>query len=205
QHVVVSALQPAGEAPEPAFEGIEIVVDDLHPRSAAGVTDMAADVETGPIELGCCRRGRLQHQLAPWLGNLGRLRGAADARCESKKGNSHGRDKGDRPRPRARRLVARNNRQTHGGRPRPLDSSPVTTAEDRPMRAPRTPEDDVFRQVSWLAGHHPSPPSQALTAQWQLEEGLAADSCGGSSGFDWPARRPIAPDSLLADQRDRRT
>src|SRR5262249_62253164 len=134
--------------------------------------------------------------------NLGRLRGAADTRCESKNGNSHGRDKGDRPRPRARRLVARNNRQTHGGRPRPLDSSPVTTAEDRPMRAPRTPEDDVFRQVSWLAGHRPSPPSQALVAQWQLEEGLAADSCGGSSGFASPSKRRTAPDSPSPRQPD---
>jgi hypothetical protein len=42
-------------------------------------------------------------------------------------------------------------------------------------------------------------------AQWQLEEGFAADSCGGSSGFDSPWERRIAPDSLLADQRDRRT
>jgi hypothetical protein len=42
-------------------------------------------------------------------------------------------------------------------------------------------------------------------AQWQPEEGLAADSCGGSSGFDSPPKWRIAPDSLLADQRDRRT
>src|SRR5262249_52322037 len=159
------------------FEGVEIVFDDVHPRIAARVTDMAADEETGPVELGCCPRGRLHWQLAPRLGNLGCLHGGADTRGESKNGNRQGRDNGDRPRPRARGLVARNNRQAHGGRPRPLDSAPVTTAEDRPMRAPRTPEDDVFRQVSWLAGHHPSPPSQALAAQWQLEEGLAADSC----------------------------
>jgi hypothetical protein len=55
------------------------------------------------------------------------------------------------------------------------------------------------RQVSWLAGHDPSPPSQALMhkAQWQPEEGLAADSCGGSSGFDSPPQWRIAPNSLL--------
>src|SRR5215472_14819805 len=91
--------------------------------------------------------------------------------------------RGDAGRPPvARGLNVRENRQKHrhGGRPRPLDSSPVTTAEDRPMRAPRTPEDDVFRQVSWLAGRNPSPPSQALAAQWQLEEGLAAHSCGAA-------------------------
>jgi hypothetical protein len=59
-----------------------------------------------------------------------------------------------------------------------------------------------FRQVSWLAGLHPSPPSRALLrkSQWQPEEGLTADSCGGSSGFDPPWQRRIAPDSLLADQ-----
>jgi hypothetical protein len=37
-------------------------------------------------------------------------------------------------------------------------------------------------------------------SQWQPEEGLTADSCGGSSGFDPPLKRRIAPDSLLADQ-----
>jgi hypothetical protein len=59
-----------------------------------------------------------------------------------------------------------------------------------------------FRQVSWLAGRYPSPPSRALLrkSQWQPGEGLAADSCGGSSGFDLPWKRRIAPDSLLADQ-----
>jgi hypothetical protein len=36
--------------------------------------------------------------------------------------------------------------------------------------------------------------------QWQSEEGLAADSCGGSSGFDSPLQRRISPDSLSADQ-----
>jgi hypothetical protein len=46
----------------------------------------------------------------------------------------------------------------------------------------------VFRQVSWLAGLNPSSPSQALQrkAQWQIEEGLAADSCGNERGsFSW--------------------
>jgi hypothetical protein len=43
----------------------------------------------------------------------------------------------------------------------------------------------LFRQVSWLADHRPSSPSQALIhkAQWQLEKGLTADSCGSSFGF----------------------
>jgi len=64
-----------------------------------------------------------------------------------------------------------------------------------------------FRQVSWLAGRHPSPPSRTLHRkdQWHVGEGFAADSCGGSSGFALPLRRRGAPDSLLADQRDRHT
>jgi hypothetical protein len=58
-----------------------------------------------------------------------------------------------------------------------------------PCARPARWKDDVFRQVSWLAGLNPSSPSQALAckAQWQTEEGLAADSCGGSSGFDSPS------------------
>ena len=42
-----------------------------------------------------------------------------------------------------------------------------------------------FRQVSWLAGHHSSPPSQTLALQSPVAfgEGLAADSCGDSSGL----------------------
>ena len=64
-----------------------------------------------------------------------------------------------------------------------------------------------FRQVSWLAGRHPSPPSQTLhgKVQWHVREGLTADSCGGSSGLASPLKRRSAPDSLLADQRDQRT
>jgi hypothetical protein len=44
----------------------------------------------------------------------------------------------------------------------------------------------LFRQVSWLTVPRPSPPSRILhrKAQWPFEEWLAADSCGGSSGFD---------------------
>jgi hypothetical protein len=37
-------------------------------------------------------------------------------------------------------------------------------------------------------------------AQWHVREGLAADSCGRSSGLALPWKRPSAPDSLLADQ-----
>ena len=47
-------------------------------------------------------------------------------------------------------------------------------------------KDDVFRPVSWLAGHNPSSPSRALTAQWHTEEGLTAYSCGRSFGFGLP-------------------
>src|SRR6476659_4830371 len=77
----------------------------------------------------------------------------------------------------------------------PLSPQRKTAPRARPARR----KDDVFRQVSWLAGHDPSPPSQALMhkAQWQPEEGLAADSCGGSSGVDSPPKWRIAPDSLL--------
>jgi len=59
-----------------------------------------------------------------------------------------------------------------------------------------------LRQVSWLAGRRLSPPSQALLrkAQWRPGEGLAADSCGSSSGLGPPSKRRNAPDSLLADQ-----
>src|SRR6476619_3395616 len=66
----------------------------------------------------------------------------------------------------------------------PLSPQRKTAPRARPARR----KDDVSRQVSWLAGPQPSPPSQALMhkAQWQTEEGLAADSCGGSSGFDSP-------------------
>src|SRR6516165_2046453 len=65
--------------------------------------------------------------------------------------------------------------------PRPLDSSPLSPQRKTgPSARPARRKDDVFRQVSWLAGLNPSPPSQALQrkAQWQIEEGLAADSCG---------------------------
>jgi hypothetical protein len=49
-------------------------------------------------------------------------------------------------------------------------------------------KDDVFRTVSWLAGHNPSSPSRALfkQPQWHTEEGLTAYSCGRSSGFGCP-------------------
>jgi len=43
-------------------------------------------------------------------------------------------------------------------------------------------------------------------AQWHVGDGLTADSCGGSSRFDLPSgQRQVAPDSLLAGQRDRHT
>ena len=88
------------------------------------------------------------------------------------------------PRPKVRFMVRRNRQKhRHGGRPRPLDSSPLspqrkTAPRARPARRKMTSS----RQVSWLAGHDPSPPSQALMhkAQWQPEEGLAADSWGAA-------------------------
>jgi hypothetical protein len=58
----------------------------------------------------------------------------------------------------------------------------------------------LLRQVSWLAGLYPSPPSQILQrkTQWHVGDGLTADSCGGSSGFEMRQNAPqIAPDSLL--------
>jgi hypothetical protein len=48
------------------------------------------------------------------------------------------------------------------------------------------------RQVSWLAGPHPSPPSRGIpVAEWQ---GLAAYSCGGSCGLGtlFPHRIPCS-------------
>jgi hypothetical protein len=83
----------------------------------------------------------------------------------------------------------------------PLSPQRKTAPRARPARR----KDDVFRQVSWLAGLNPSPPSQALTAQWQTEEGLSADSCGGSSGFDSPPNGQSHRIPFSADQRDRRT
>src|SRR5262249_43644020 len=140
------------------------------------------------IERHCSCRS-LQGKLAPRLENLRRLRADAERNWESGNGNSQGREEAERPRPRARRLVARINQQVHGGRPRPLDSSPLSPQrKTAPCARPARRKDDVFRQVSWLAGRNPSSPSQALLckAQWQTEEGLAADSCGGSSGFASP-------------------
>jgi hypothetical protein len=57
-----------------------------------------------------------------------------------------------------------------------------------PCARPARRKDDVFRQVSWLAGLRSPPPSQTLRrkGQWHFGEGLAADSCGGSFGLDSP-------------------
>src|SRR5690606_24696325 len=41
---------------------------------------------------------------------------------------------------------------------------------------------DGLRQVSWLAGRRRCSPSRDRS-QWLVEQRLAADSCGGSSGF----------------------
>src|SRR5262249_10783959 len=50
-----------------------------------------------------------------------------------------------------------------------------------PPEAPRPAGTSPRRQVSWLAGPRPSPPSREVpVAQWF---GLAADSCGGSCGL----------------------
>src|SRR5262249_53688872 len=133
----------------------------------------------------------------------GRMCGGRECRREPGTASKRDRDgKADDPFAQARGFVARKNRQNHrhGGRSGPLDSSPLSPQrKTAPCARPARRKDDVFRQVSWLAGRDPSPPSQALShkAQWQPEEGLAADSCGGSSGFDSPWERRIAPDSLL--------
>src|SRR5215813_8259949 len=47
------------------------------------------------------------------------------------------------------------------------------------------------RQVSWLAGPHPSPPSRTRPVALWL--GLAAYSCGGSCGFGTPWFRTAFP------------
>jgi hypothetical protein len=51
---------------------------------------------------------------------------------------------------------------------------------DRPRGTPPGPRPNQ-RQVSWLAGRRPSPPSRVVpVAMWH---GLAAYSCGGSCGL----------------------
>ena len=54
-------------------------------------------------------------------------------------------------------------------------------------RAPHAGRMTSFRQVSWLAGRDPSPPSRALLckAQWQPGEGLAAEG----DVLAWKARK----------------
>jgi hypothetical protein len=62
----------------------------------------------------------------------------------------------------------------------------------------------LFRQVSWLAGHNPSPPSRAFCkAQWPFGEGLAAYSCGRSFGVGLPSENGKSHRiPFFADQRD---
>ena len=92
----------------------------------------------------------------------------------------------------------------------------VTTAEVRPERAPRTPEGVTsFRQVSWLAGLNPSPPSQALhrKAQWHLREdspptvaGAAPELLSHRNGAthripSWPINAISTPELMLLNVR----
>jgi len=67
--------------------------------------------------------------------------------------------------------------------------------------------DDVVQAGLLARGSSPFSafPGPHGKAQWRKREGLAADSCGGSFGFASPLTRRGAPNSLLADQRDRRT
>src|SRR5213078_2266691 len=94
-----------------------------------------------------------------------------------------------------------------GGRPHPLDSSPVTTAEDRPdARAPH---------AGRMTCSGRSPGSRVITLLrlprlWRTKPSgkLKKDSPPTVAGAapDLTSReRPTAPDSLLSDQRDRHT
>jgi hypothetical protein len=67
------------------------------------------------------------------------------------------------------------------GPPRRLRMSPLrkTAPSARPVRR----KGDSCRQVSWLAGRHPRSAFPGSVAQWRCGEGLAANSCGGSSGL----------------------
>ena len=85
--------------------------------------------------------------------------------------------------------------------PHPRDNFQVLSSQRKSAPCARTArrKDDVFRSVSWLAGHNPSPPSRTslLEAQWHFREGLTAYSCGRSFGFgplsinNGPHRIPI--------------
>jgi hypothetical protein len=65
--------------------------------------------------------------------------------------------------------------------------------------APHAGKMTPSRQVSWLAGRRPSSPSRALPhkAQWHIEEGLAAHSCGGSAGISPRLAWRLLPASLF--------
>jgi len=110
------------------------------------------------------------------------------------RGSAHG------PRP-ARRLIARRNRQkpTHGGIP-PLDSSPsVTTAEDRPVRAPRTPEGwrvqaGLLARGSSSFSAFPGFDAQSPVATWGRTR---RRQLRGQLRIWLATERPIAPDSLF--------
>ena len=74
-------------------------------------------------------------------------------------------------------------------------------------RAPHAGRMTSFRQVSWLAGRRPSPPSQTLRGkvQWHVEKGSPPTVAGAAPDLPRPLKRRGAPDTPLADQRDRRT
>src|SRR5262249_31662201 len=57
--------------------------------------------------------------------------------------------------------------------------------------APRTSEDDVVQAGLLARGSWPffAFPHLVAEAQWHFEAGLAADSCGGSSGLDCQTRQ----------------
>jgi hypothetical protein len=75
------------------------------------------------------------------------------------------------------------------------------------MRAPRAMEDDLVQAGLLARGSSPFAafPDFDEQSPVALRERLAADSCGGSSGFDWRPKGPNAPDSLLAAQLEQRT
>ncbi len=199
QHVVVADLQSPEVASRPVEDvGGPIEVERAREigwrapvRMSPGIAEMSAHIEAGPIvglDHGGLPRRLYRHR------HFRRHGRSSSQKCRRPCHASQLRD--GRTADDSETL----NATSHGGRPLPLDSSPLSPQrKTAPCARPARRKDDLFRQVSWLAGHDPSPPSQALShkAQWQTEEGLAADSCGGSSGFDSPPKRRIAPDSLL--------
>src|SRR5215831_13159345 len=137
-HVVVADLQSSEVASRPG-EDVGGLVEVERARETGwcapvrvppGVAEMRAYVEAGPVIR--LDDGGLPRRLHRHFCRHGRSSGQKRRRpCHASQGRD-GRTADD---------CETLNTTSHGGRPGPLDSFPsVTTAEDRPMRAPRTPE-----------------------------------------------------------------